>query len=80
MSSDDGISFGLSGAMTIVAEPDIASLVDQLAGVKKNEANLVLAGHPEIERAEVVFRPLWARRFPADPADITVLNSLELAP
>ena len=80
LSSNNDISFGLSGAMTVVAEPDIAALIDQLAGVKKNEANLVLEGHKEIERAEVVFRPLWARRFPADPADITVLNSLELEP
>lgn len=78
LTTDTEISFGLSGEMVVVAEPDVEALIKELAGVKKDAANVVLEGYKEIDRAEVVFRPLWARRFPTDQADITVLNSLEL--
>ena len=74
---DTQISFNLSGEAEVVAQVDNAALVAKLAGTKKRDANQTLGQFEEIARAEVIFRPPWARRFPADPADIVIVDVVD---
>ena len=73
LTKDSQLSFSLSGVAEVVAQVDDVALAKKLAGVKKSDAGQVLKQFKEIGRAETVFRPPWARRFPTNPDDITVV-------
>jgi len=64
--------FGLSGETTIIWLVDTERIAGAVAGKKRDAAQVILAGFPEVERAVLVLRPFWAGSFPADPSEITV--------
>lgn len=65
-------SFSLSGSTTVVWVVDPSRIADAVAGKKREAAQVILAGYPEVEKAVLVLRPFWASTFPADPSEIAV--------
>ncbi|MDP3402524.1 MAG: hypothetical protein Q8S35_01045 [bacterium] len=74
----DEFAFSLAGNTKVLWSVDPAKIASAVAGKSSAQAETVLAGYPEVERATFVLRPFWNRSFPADPAKIKV--SVENAP
>ncbi len=78
--TDTEFAFTLSGSTTILWVVDPSRIAEAVAGKKRDAAQVILAGYPEVEKAVLVLRPFWASTFPADPAEITVTVAGEEAP
>lgn len=65
-------AFSLSGDTEILWVVDTERIAGAVAGKKRDAAQVILAGYPEVERAVLVLRPFWAGTFPADPSEIEV--------
>jgi len=76
LAAKESISFRLSGKPRLIWVYDAEQLKKDLAGASKTAINTVLGGYPAIEKATATIRPFWARSFPTDPADITIIESV----
>lgn len=76
LASKESISFRLSGSPRLIWVYDGEQLKKDLAGASKTALNTMLSGYPAIEKATATIRPFWARSFPDDPADITIVESV----
>lgn len=65
-------SFNLSGSTTLVWTIDTAKIGGAVAGKRRESAEAILMGFPEIDKAILILRPFFATTFPADPAKITI--------
>ncbi|MES2931140.1 MAG: hypothetical protein V4682_00390 [Patescibacteria group bacterium] len=65
-------AFSLAGNTKVLWSVDPSKIASAVAGKTADQAETVLAGYPEVERAALVLRPFWNRSFPADPAKIDV--------
>lgn len=65
-------AFSLAGNTKVLWSVDPSKIASAVAGKTSAQAETVLAGYPEVERAALVLRPFWNRSFPADPAKIDV--------
>lgn len=65
-------AFGLSGGARLVWDVDGPKIAAAVAGKTRESAGTLIAGFPEVDRAEFVLRPFWSRTYPQDPERITV--------
>lgn len=72
-------TFSLSGETKIVWTVEAERIAGAVAGKKRDAAQVILAGFPEVEKAVLVLRPFWAGAFPNDPAEIEVSVTDEAA-
>jgi hypothetical protein len=57
----ESVDFSLNGDTKIVWLFDEVSLLEDLKGVSKKDAEAIFARYPSIETAEVIVRPFWRR-------------------
>lgn len=76
LAAQESVSFRLSGKPKLIWAFDQETLKKDLAGAPQTALNTVLGGYPAIEKAVASVRPFWRRSFPADAADITIVESL----
>lgn len=62
----------LVGQARLVWQFDSSALKKALAGVSKSDYQTVFFKFPSIVRVEVMVQPPWLKRFPSDPAKITI--------
>src|SRR3989344_4709462 len=76
LAAKESINFRLTGKPRLIWVYDAEQLKKDLAGAPKTAINTVLGGYPAIEKATATIRPFWARSFPEDSADITIIESV----
>jgi hypothetical protein len=72
VNGEQTFGFNLSGTAKLVWKIDTAKIAGAVAGKTRDSAQVALSGFPEVERAVLVLRPVWATMFPQDPTKITV--------
>ena len=71
-SSASTYSFNLSGNATIVWQVNAQKIAGAVAGKTRDSAQSILAGFPEVNKADLILRPFWSDTFPQDPTHIHV--------
>lgn len=64
------ITFNIKGNGHFVWNIDTNSLANSLMGVKDNNYKAVFKDYPEIEKAEIIFKPVWWPWIPSDKSRI----------
>ena len=65
-------AFSITGETEILWTVDTERIGGAVAGKKRDAAQVILAGYPEVERAVLILRPFWTGSFPSDPSEIEV--------
>lgn len=74
---EEEISLSVSGLAHFVWIFDEKALREDLVGKTREGLRTVLSKYPSIERAKVVFRPLWLNSFPDNPDEIVIEATLD---
>ncbi len=71
-SSASTYQFSLAGNPVIIWTVDPVRIAGAVAGKSRTEAQNILQGFPEVDKALLILRPFWAHTFPQDPTHIKV--------
>ncbi|TSC70751.1 MAG: hypothetical protein CEO12_127 [Parcubacteria group bacterium Gr01-1014_46] len=75
---DKQVSFSLDGGVDFVWVFDQNKLKNDLLGLNKKSAKLVIASYPSISEAWIETKPFWNQKIPKNPEKVTVINTTEL--
>lgn len=64
------LKFHISGLATFVGNVDTTKISSELAGKDKKDFGKIIGAQSNIEKADLVIRPVWRTVFPADPSRI----------
>ena len=62
----------VQGSTPITWITDIETFKKDIAGKKRSEISNVINTYDSFEKADVVLKPLWKTKFPADPTKIEI--------
>ncbi len=84
IANEPSLTFTLTGKPLLVWEYDVEKLRKDFAGLPKSALKLsgssdrgILGAYPGIRAAKAHITPFWKLHFPEDPAEITIIESLD---
>lgn len=76
--SGSDMILNVKGNAHFVWQFDEQALKKALAGRKKGDTNPIMGNYPAIVKAEVVLKPLWLTKYPANTGRIHIVQKLDL--
>jgi hypothetical protein len=74
-SSDKEVSFTISGEAKFVWVFDENKFKEDLLGLSKKSAKIIIANYPAISEAWIETKPFWNQKIPLNPEKVTLINT-----
>ena len=73
--NEKDLNFTLSGTANFVWVFDENKLKEDLMGLSKKSAKIVISNYPAISEAWIETKPFWNQQIPTDPKKVTLINT-----